>query len=445
MKRLPKRLPKWVRALVIGSGGREHTIIWKLSKSPRIKAMWCAPGNAGIAYETLTNGRLVECISINAIDFDGLLKFCIENKVNLIVVSADDPLWAGIVDFFQRRGILIWGPKQQAAKFEASKAFFQWCAERFSIPVAMGSVFSSHHPAKDFVRRELRGQCAAKADGLALGKGVLICRTLEQSYAAIDEILGGKFKEAGDRIVIQELLPTNEGGEMSLHALCGGGTALLFPRARDYKPVGDGDTGLNTGGTGCYSIGAVDDALSDIGAQILHPWMEACNSLGIDYTGILYPGVMLTGQGPKVLEFNARFGDPETQVYLTRLGNDLLDLIEASLFGGLHEHKLEWKYDASMCVALMGKGYPGTPEKGKLINGLHKFDGRLNSKFFHGGTKLTPDGIETNGGRVGYVTSWGDDIQHIHEEAYSLIGKDGVHFENAHWRKDIAGEQLVHG
>ena len=311
-----------MKILVIGSGGREHALVWKLAQSPHVTQMWCAPGNAGIAQERLAeNSASVECASIGAEDLPKLLAFAQEKKVELTVVGPDNPLALGIVDLFQKNGLRIWGPNRKAAQFESSKVFSQNFMEKYGIPTARAGAFSEAGPAKAFAT-SLGGKCAVKADGLALGKGVLICTNEAMANKAIDEILVGKaFGPAGANIVIQEFL---EGMEISLHAICDGKTARLFPTSQDHKRALDGDLGLNTGGMGTYSPTPflTDAQLADTGRKILEPFMRGCAAEGIDYRGILYPGLMLTKTGPKVLEFNTRFGDPETQVYLTRLEND---------------------------------------------------------------------------------------------------------------------------
>jgi phosphoribosylamine--glycine ligase len=429
-----------MKLLVIGSGGREHALVWKLAQSPHVTKMWCASGNAGIAQERLArNHAFVECVSISAENLTGLLAFAEEMKPDLTVVGPDNPLALGIVDLFQTKGLRIWGPSQRAAQFEASKAFSQDFMERHGIPTARAKTFSEPAAAKSFAR-ELDGQCVVKADGLALGKGVLICRSVEEAERAINEILVGHvFGSAGARIVIQEFL---EGMEISLHALCDGHVAKLFPTSQDHKRALDGDAGLNTGGMGTYSPAPflTDAQLADVGRAVLEPWARGCAVEGITYRGILYPGVMLTRTGPKVIEFNARFGDPETQVYLTRLENDLVELLEASATGALAKHELKWKRAASVCVVMASGGYPGNYTKGEIITGLADADAMPNTKVFHAGTARTGDSVVTNGGRVLGVTSWADDLRAAREVAYRAVEK--IHFAGAHYRRDIAAKAL---
>jgi len=308
--------------LVIGSGGREHALVWKLAQSPHATRLWCAPGNAGISQERLAaNGRVVECVPIGAEDLPKLLAFAREQKVDFTIVGPDNPLALGVVDLFQQHGLKIWGVNQKAAQFESSKVFSQKFMEKYGIPTARAGTFKEVEPAKAFAAA--LGKCVVKADGLALGKGVLICNGRAAAEQAVDEIMVGKaFGAAGSQVVIQEFL---EGVEVSMHALCDGSTAKLFPTSQDHKRALDGDQGLNTGGMGTYSPTPFlnETQLAAAAKAILDPFMRGCMAEGIDYRGLLYPGIMLTKNGPKVLEFNARFGDPETQVYLTRLENDL--------------------------------------------------------------------------------------------------------------------------
>ena len=431
-----------MKLLVIGSGGREHALVWKLAQSPHVTHMWCAPGNAGIAGERLAkNGALVECVNLSAENLPELLAFAQEKKVELTVVGPDNPLALGIVDLFQAKGLRVWGPNKRAAQFEASKAFSQDFMERHGIPTARAKTFSEPETAQAFAA-ELNGKCVVKADGLALGKGVLICRTVEESNRAIDEILVSKaFGAAGARIVIQELL---EGVEVSLHALCDGKVAKLFPTSQDHKRALDNDEGLNTGGMGTYSpVPFLSDAeLEQVGRAILDPWLKGCLAEGIDYRGILYPGVMLTKSGPKVLEFNSRFGDPETQVYLPRLENDLLELLDASVSGTLGSHELKWKSDAAVCVVMASGGYPGSYAKGKALSGLAEAEALPNTKVFHAGTARAGSEIVTSGGRVLGVTAWAGGLQSARDAAYNAVAK--IRFDGAQFRRDIAAKALRH-
>jgi len=427
--------------LVIGSGGREHALVWKLAQSPHATQMWCAPGNAGIAQELLAkNFSPVECVNINADDLPKLLAFAQEKKIELTVVGPDNPLALGVVDLFQKHGLQIWGPNQKAAQFESSKTFSQNFMEKYGISTARAGTFSDPNTAKKFAE-ELNGKCAVKADGLALGKGVLICANENEANKAIDEILVGKsFGAAGATIVIQEFL---EGMEISLHAICDGKTAKLFPTSQDHKRALDGDKGLNTGGVGNYSPTPFlsDTELKKVGNTILNSWLRGCAEERIDFRGILFPGVILTQNGPKIIEFNARFGDPEAQVYLTRLENDLVELLNASISGTLDKVQLKWKSEASVCVVMVSGGYPGNYKKGKLIRGLDDATKLPDVKVFHAGTAKNGNEIVTNGGRVLGATALGKDLKAAQAAAYAAVEK--IHFDGAQFRRDIAAKALL--
>ena len=430
-----------MKILVIGSGGREHALVWKLAQSARVTRMWCAPGNAGIAQERLANnGDPVQCVNLGAEDLPGLRAFADAHSADLTVVGPDNPLALGIVDLFQKDGRRIWGPNQKAAQFEASKVFSQRFMEKYGIPTARAGMFADFAAASRFAA-SLGGRCAVKADGLALGKGVLICRDMAQADQAIQEVLVKKtFGAAGANIVIQELL---DGMEISLHALCDGRTAKLFPAAQDHKRALDGDAGLNTGGMGTYCPAPflTGPELAAVGAGILEPWLRGCVAESIDFRGILYPGVMLTKEGPKVLEFNARFGDPETQVYLTRLENDLAELLASSADGALGKIELQWNPMPSVCVVMASAGDPGNYAKGKPIRGLAEVARLPNTKVFHAGTAMAGDQIVTNGGRVLGVTAWAKDLPAARDAAYTAVRM--IHFEGAHFRRDIGSKALV--
>ena len=427
-----------MRILIIGSGGREHALVWKLAQSPHAAQLWCAPGNAGIAQERLaSNHSAVECVNLGAEDLPRLLAFAREKKADLTVVGPDNPLALGIVDLFQQHGLKIWGVNQKAAQFESSKVFSQKFMERYGIPTAAAGTFADVAAAKKFCAT-LGGRCVVKADGLALGKGVLICDHLAEAERAVDDIMVGKaFGTAGARVVIQEFLA---GMEVSLHALCDGVTARIFPTSQDHKRALDGDLGLNTGGMGAYSPTPflTEQQLAGVARQILDPFLRGCAEEGIDYRGILYPGVMLTKSGPKVLEFNARCGDPETQVYLTRLENDLVELLLASADGALGRMELRWSSLASVCVVMASGGYPGNYAKGKVITGLDAAKALPNTWVFHAGTALQDGEIVTNGGRILGVTSLGRDLKTAQAAAYAAV--DAIHFDGAHFRRDIGAK-----
>lgn len=430
-----------MKLLVLGSGGREHALVWKLAQSRHVTQMFVAPGNAGTATERLAaNGALVQNVPIGAEDIPALVAWAQANRPDFTVVGPDGALGAGVVDAFQAAGFKIWGPNQRAAQFEASKVFSQDFMERHGIPTAKSGTFADPAAAKRFCAT-LGGRCAVKADGLALGKGVLLAGNVAEADHAVDEIMVDKaFGSAGARVVVQEFL---EGMEISLHALCDGRTAKLFPTAQDHKRALDGDQGLNTGGMGTYSPAPflTDAELADVGRQILNPWLAGCAADGIDFRGLLYPGVMLTKSGPKVIEFNARFGDPETQVYLPRLENDLVELLLASAEGRLADVELKWSANACVCVVLASGGYPGSYAKGKVIHGLEQANALPGVKVFHAGTATKDGQTVTSGGRVLGVTAWAPTLRAARDQAYAAANV--ICFEGMQYRRDIAAKGLA--
>lgn len=432
-----------MKILVIGGGGREHALVWKLAQSTHITTLWCAPGNAGIGREVLaSNQEPVECVDIGAMDLKALLAFARDNQADLTVVGPDNPLGAGIVDLFEEAGLKVWGPNQKAAQFEASKVFSQEFMERHGIPTARSGCFDKVDEAHRFAE-SLEGRCAVKADGLALGKGVILTGSVTEAREAIDQILVKQaFGSAGSQVVIQEFL---EGTEISLHAICDGHTARLFPTSQDHKQALDGDQGPNTGGMGTYSPAPFlkDDELDSVAGQVLDPWLKGCQAEGIDFRGILYPGLILTPNGPKVLEFNARFGDPETQVYMPRLENDLLEVLTHSVEGTLDKLEMRWKPDACVCVVMASGGYPGSYEKGKVIQGLEAAESRDGLKVFHAGTALKDGQVVTSGGRVLGVTAIQPTLAAARDAAYAAV--DAIQFEGNQYRKDIAAKGLKLG
>ncbi len=430
-----------MKLLLIGSGGREHALVWKLAQSPEVKRLWCAPGNAGMAMEELaSNHEHVQCVKIGAEELTGLAAFAREQKPDLTVVGPDNPLAAGVVDLFQQEGLRIWGPNRQAARFESSKAFSQEFMQRHGIPTARSGIFAEPQAAREFAV-SLGGRCVVKADGLALGKGVLIAGNDSEAAAAIEQVMVQRvFGKAGSKVVIQEYL---EGMEISLHALCDGHSAALFPTSQDHKRALDEDHGPNTGGMGAYSPTPflTEAQLRSAREQIVDRWIEGCPTEGIDFHGILYPGLMLTKSGPKVLEFNARFGDPETQVYLPRLENDLVEALEASVSGTLEKTKLRWKNQPAVCVVMASRGYPGSYARGLPIQGLSEAARLPDTKVFHAGTSLVDDQVVTSGGRVLGVTAWGHTLRQARDKAYAAV--ELIRFEGAQFRTDIAAKALT--
>jgi phosphoribosylamine--glycine ligase len=415
-------------------------LAWKLAQSKRVKRLWVAPGNGGIAGEVTAGGEPVECVPVGAEDLEALLDFARAHQPELTVVGPDNPLAAGIVDLFEENDLRIWGPNAEAAQFESSKVFAQDFMARHSIPTARAGTFNFPTAAKAFAG-ELNGRCVVKADGLALGKGVLICETLEEAEAAIDSVMvDQQFGEAGDQVVIQEFL---KGTEISLHVMCDGRTTILFPTSQDHKRALDGDRGLNTGGMGTFSPAPFlsDEDLAQAAKAIIAPWQLGCQVEGIDFRGMLYPGLMLTDAGPKVLEFNARWGDPETQVYLARLETDLVDLFEASIDRRLAEMDVHWNDQAAVCVVMASGGYPESYAKGKPITGIADADAMEGVKVFHAGTKINGENLVTSGGRVLGVTALGDTLGEARDLAYAAVDK--IKFEGAHVRGDIAAKALT--
>lgn len=414
------------RILVTGSGGREHALAWKLSRSPGVEKIFIAPGNAGTAL-------VGENVPIAAGDVDKLVDFARANFIDFTVVGPDDALAAGVVDAFEAAGLKIFGPRKAAARLESSKAFAKDFLRRHGIPTADFREFLDSAAALDFCR-EANYPLVVKADGLALGKGVVIAQTRPEAEAAVRSCLvDGVFGEAGRRIVIEEFL---DGVECSIHALVDGSFYLLLPDCRDHKRAFDGNTGPNTGGMGTISpSGSVDDALlGRIRSEILDPFLAGIQKDGIPFRGMLFPGLMLTAEGPKVLEFNCRWGDPETQVLVRRLMSDLLPLLEATVEGTLSTIEPEWDLRAAVCVVLASGGYPGAYEKGKPISGLEAAaaDG---VEIFHAGTGVLDGRVATNGGRVLGVTSLGTTLAEARGAAYKAA--DRIFFDGLQRRNDI--------
>ncbi len=416
-----------LNVLVVGSGGREHTIVWKLKQSPLIDKLWCAPGNGGIS-------RLAECVNVSAMDINGMVKLAKDLQVDFVMVAPDDPLAAGMVDALEEAGIKAFGPRKNAAILESSKTFSKNLMKKYHIPTADYAVFEKAEPALAWLGNQ-KMPIVVKADGLALGKGVLICETLEAAERAVNEMLNeNKFGVAGSTIVLEEFLT---GPEVTILAFTDSKTMLPMVSSQDHKRAFDGDKGLNTGGMGTFSpsLQYTEEIEKWSMQHIFMPTMDAMNAEGRPFKGVLYFGLMLTTDGPKVIEYNARFGDPETQVVLSRLENDLVDIFQAVMDEKLDRVVLTWKADATVCVVMASGGYPEKYEKNKRITGLDEVDELADIEVFHAGTIKDENGFRTNGGRVLGVTALGKDIARARDAAYKAVNK--IHFEHAFWRTDI--------
>ena len=417
-----------MRVLVIGGGGREHALVWKITQSPKVTQVFCAPGNAGTAV-------IAKNVSIPADQIDQLLQFAQENEIGLTVVGPEQPLVMGIVDRFQEKGLRIFGPSARAAELEGSKAFSKNIMKKYDLLTAKYETFTSHEKAILYVDKE-NGPIVVKASGLAAGKGVILCRNAEEGRNAVDTIMKDKsFGSAGDEVVIEEFL---EGQEVSVLAFTDGNTVLLMDSAQDHKAALDGDQGPNTGGMGAYSPAPVftDLLRQKVRDNIMFPLVRAMKAEGRPYQGIIYAGLMLTKLGPKILEFNARFGDPETQPLLVRMESDIVPLFEACIDGILEQCDLKWKPETSVCVVMAAKGYPGSYEKGKEISGLDEAGALPDVVVFHAGTKGEGGKVLTNGGRVLGITATGPDTPSAIAKAYEAVNK--IKWDGIHYRKDIA-------
>ena len=417
-----------MKILLVGGGGREHAIASAIAKSPRCGRLYCAPGNAGIA-------EIAECVPIGVMDFEALSAFALENEIDLVVCSQDDPLCAGIVDYMEEKGLRVFGTRKNAAVIEGSKAFSKNLMKKYGIPTAAYEIFTDPDEALRYLE-SCSFPIVLKADGLALGKGVLICGSYEEAAAGVKEIMSDrKFGEAGSKMVIEEFMT---GREVSVLAFVDGKHLALMSSAQDHKRAGDGDTGLNTGGMGTFSPSPfyteeVDRACRNL---IYQKTVDAMAAEGRPFKGVLYFGLMMTQNGPKVVEYNTRFGDPETQVVLPRMETDILDVMDACIDGTLDRIDLKFADNAAVCVVLASEGYPVSYEKGKAITGLESFHGKQDYFCFHAGTKTGPGGeILTNGGRVLGVTALGATLKEARAKAYEAAG--WVSFDNKYMRHDI--------
>ena len=418
-----------MKVLIVGSGGREHAIAWKVAQSKKVDKIYCAPGNAGIS-------EVAECVPIGAMEFDKLVAFAKEKKIDLTVIGMDDPLVGGIVDVFEKEGLRVFGPRKNAAILEGSKAFSKDLMKKYHIPTAAYETFTDPEKALEYLETA-KMPIVLKADGLALGKGVLICQTLEEAKEGVKTLMmDKKFGSAGDEIVIEEFMT---GREVSVLSFVDGNIVKIMSSAQDHKRAKDGDQGLNTGGMGNFSPSPfytkeVDEFCKK---YIYQPTVDAMKAEGRPFKGVIFFGLMLTPEGPKVLEYNARFGDPEAQVVLPRLENDIVDVFEACIDGTLDKVDLKFDNDrATVCVILASDGYPVEYKKGFPIEGLEKFKGKDDYYVFHSGTKFNDKGqIVTNGGRVLGVTATGKDLKEARKKAYEAT--EWVSFENKYMRHDI--------
>ena len=417
-----------MKVLIVGSGGREHAIAWKVSKSPLVDKIYCAPGNAGIA-------QIAECVPIGAMEFEKLADFAQEKGIDLTVIGMDEPLVGGIVDVFEERGLRVFGPRKDTAVIEGSKVFSKNLMKKYGIPTGAYEIFSDADEAVKYLETS-KYPIVVKADGLALGKGALICNNFEEAKGAVSTLMLEKqFGASGDRVVVEEFLI---GREVSVLCFSDGTAIKTMTSAQDHKRAKDGDQGLNTGGMGTFSptpfyTKEVDEFCKK---YVYQPTIDAMKQEGRDFKGILFVGLILTEDGPKVLEYNARFGDPETQVVLPRMKNDIVEVFEACIDGKLDAVDLQFEDNAAVCVILASDGYPEKYEKGFVIGGLNAFDGKEDYFCFHSGSKLDDEGkIVTNGGRVLGVTALGRDLKEARANAYKAT--EWVNFENKYMRSDI--------
>ena len=416
-----------MKVLIVGSGGREHAIAWKVAQSPKVDKIYCAPGNAGIE-------EYAECVDIKAMEFDRLAAFAKEHQVDLTVIGMDDPLVGGIVDVFEAEGLRVFGPRRNAAILEGSKAFSKDLMKKYSIPTAAYENFTDAQSALDYLETA-KFPIVLKADGLALGKGVLICNTIEEARDGVREIMTDKkFGSAGNCMVIEEFMT---GREVSVLTYVDGKTIKPMTSAQDHKRAGDGDTGLNTGGMGTFSPSPfyTDEVDAFCRKYIYQPTVDAMAAEGREFKGIIFFGLMLTADGPKVLEYNARFGDPEAQVVLPRMKTDIIDVFNACIDGTLDQVDLQFEDNAAVCVVLASEGYPVSYKKGFPIHGLETFRDKDGYYVFHAGTAKHDGEIVTNGGRVLGVTAKGSDLKEARKNAYEAI--DWISFENKYYRNDI--------
>ena len=416
-----------MKVLIVGSGGREHAIATSVAKSKKVSKIYCAPGNAGI-------GQIAECVPIGAMEFDRIVEFAKEKEIDLTIVGMDDPLVGGLIDELEKAGLKAFGPRKNAAILEGSKAFSKDLMKKYNIPTASYENFETPEEALLYLETA-KYPIVLKADGLALGKGVLICNNHEEAIEGVQSIMcDKKFGTAGNKMVVEEFMT---GREVSVLSFVDGKTIKTMTSAQDHKRAGDGDTGLNTGGMGTFSPSPfyTEEVDEFCKKYIYQQTVDAMAKEGREFKGIIFFGLMLTENGPRVLEYNARFGDPEAQVVLPRLKNDIIEVIEACIDGTLDQIDLQFEDNAAVCVVLASEGYPVSYEKGFLIKGLEKFENNDGYYCFHAGTKKTDDGFVTNGGRVLGVTATGKDLQEARKNAYEAT--KWVEFDNKYMRNDI--------
>ena len=416
-----------MKVLIVGSGGREHVIAWKVSKSSKVDKIYCAPGNAGIS-------QIAECVNIGAMEFDKLVAFAKEKEIDLTIIGMDDPLVGGVVDEFEKAGLRVFGPRKNAAILEGSKAFSKDLMKKYNIPTASYETFNSPEEASKYLETS-KYPIVLKADGLALGKGVLICNTKEEALEGVKELmLDKKFGSSGDTIVVEEFMT---GREVSVLSFVDGKNIKIMTSAQDHKRAMDGDKGLNTGGMGTFSPSPFYTAEVDEFCKkyVYQATVDAMAKEGREFKGVIFFGLMLTSEGPKALEYNARFGDPEAQVVLPRMKNDIIDVFNACVDGTLDKIDLQFEDNAAVCVVLASEGYPVKYEKGLEISGLDKFEGSDEYFAFHAGTKLQDGKFVTNGGRVLGITAKGKDLVTARKNAYEAT--KWVEFDNKYMRNDI--------
>lgn len=418
--------------LVVGGGGREHALVWKIAKSPLVDKLYCAPGNPGIA-------KIAECVPISAENILGLFQFAREKAIDLVVVGPEDPLAMGITDELTSKGIRVFGPSAAAAELEGSKVFSKMLMHKHGVPTAGFRMFEDAHDAHEYLENAA-APLVVKADGLAKGKGVIVCNTLEEAHEAVREIMEVRaFGKAGDRIIIEECL---RGEEASVLAIADGRVIIPLDAAQDHKRIFDGDQGPNTGGMGAYSpVPSVTPKLkAEIESKVLIPTIHGMRREGRRYQGVLYAGIMMTPTGPQVLEYNVRWGDPEAQPLVMRIKSDLVPVLMGVAEGNLKDATIEWDERAAICVVMASGGYPGPYEKGKVIEGLDDVANMQDVMVFHAGTEMRGGKIVTSGGRVLGVTALGETLAHARERAYAAVAK--IHFDGAQYRRDIGYRAL---